>query len=87
MLLWYHACERIYDCESWKYDGRPLRKAVALSAFTLAFPLLWVSWAIAWSVERLTQPAIERGPQLTPSRPPREDVPLGNLQAVGEQLR
>ena len=26
ILLWYHACERIYDGESWKYEGRPLRK-------------------------------------------------------------
>jgi glycosyltransferase involved in cell wall biosynthesis len=87
VLLWYHACERIYDGESWKYEGRPLRKAVALSAFTLAFPVLWVSWAIPWSLERLTQPAHERGPQLTPSRAPREDVHFGKLQAVGEQLR
>jgi len=87
VLLWYHACERIYDGESWKYDGRPLRKAVSLSAFTLAFPLLWVAWAIPWSVGRLTQPAHERGPQLTPSRTPREDVPLGSLQPVGDQLQ
>lgn len=85
VLLWYHACERIYDAESWKYEGRPLRKAIALSAFTLAFPLLWISWAIPWSVTRLTQPAPERGPPLTPAREPREELRFGNLPAVSEQ--
>jgi hypothetical protein len=87
ILLWYHACERIYDGESWKYEGRPLRKCVALSAFTLAFPFLWVYWAIPWSVDRLSQPAPERGPRLTPARAALEvgEVRFG-MQTVSEQL-
>ena len=64
ILLWYHACERIYDGESWKYAGRPVRKAAALSAFTLAFPVLWAYWAVGWVVDRFRRPTPERGPQL-----------------------
>jgi glycosyltransferase involved in cell wall biosynthesis len=88
ILLWYHACERIYCNESWKYEGRPWRKTVALSVFTLAFPFLWVYWAIPWAAERLTRPPPERGPQLTPSRAlpdEADEVHFGNL--VSEQIQ
>lgn len=63
-MLWYHVAERIYDGESWKYADRPMKKAVSLSVFTVAFPVLWFYWAIPWVASRLTSPAPERGPKL-----------------------
>ena len=65
-LLWFHICERVYDGESWKYKDAKLRKAVSLAAFTLAFPALWVSWAVPWAIGRITGGPLERGPQLAP---------------------
>jgi len=68
-----------YDGESWKYEGRPLRKAVAfVRGYHLAFPAPGVSLGDP-VVRRAPHAAgrFERSPQLTPSRTPREDVPLG----------
>lgn len=84
VLLWFLVCERIVDNEGWKYVGRPGKKVVALAAFTLAFPVLWLAWTIPWAKQRLTSPAPERGPRLAPlaaAGSAREDADRGGEPA------